>query len=40
VIVSHDAAPELDAFIENYKNIKDKETTLNFRPDQALVAKP
>ena len=26
VTVSHDAAPELDAFIRNYKNIKSKET--------------
>jgi hypothetical protein len=26
VIVSHDDAPELDAFIANYQKIKDKET--------------
>jgi hypothetical protein len=26
VTLSHDSTPELDAFIQNYKNIKDKET--------------
>ena len=33
VTVSHDAAPELDAFIENYKNIKDKETHTQLQAD-------
>ena len=33
VTVSHDAAPELDAFIRNYKNIKSKETHTQLQAD-------
>ena len=33
VTVSHDAAPELDAFIQNYKNIKSKETHTQLQAD-------
>jgi len=39
VTVSNHATPEFDAFIENYKKIKDKETrTASSRPYRALVA--
>ena len=33
VTVSHDSTPELDAFIQNYKNIKDKETHTQLQAD-------
>jgi hypothetical protein len=33
VTVSHNAAPELDAFIQNYKNIKNKETHYQLKAD-------
>jgi hypothetical protein len=33
VIVSHDDAPELDAFITNYHKIKDKETHTQLQED-------
>lgn len=39
VTVSHDATPEFDAFMQDYKKIKDKEThTASSRPYRALVA--
>ena len=39
VIVSHDDTPKFDAFMQNYKKIKDKEThTTSSRPYRALVA--
>ena len=31
--VSHESTPELDAFIQNYKNIKDKETHTQLQAD-------
>jgi hypothetical protein len=31
--VSHNAAPKLDAFIQNYKNIKNKETHYQLKAD-------
>ena len=33
VSVSHNDAPELDAFIQNYKNIKNKETHTQLKAD-------
>jgi hypothetical protein len=33
VTVSHDDAPELDAFIANYRKIKDKETHSQLQED-------
>ena len=39
VTVSDDDTPEIDAFIQNYKKIKDKGThTTSGRPYRALVA--
>jgi hypothetical protein len=33
VTVSHDATPEFDAFMQNYKKIKDKETHTQLQAD-------
>jgi len=33
MIVSHDATPEFDAFMQNYKKIKDKETHTQLQAD-------